>query len=236
MGTDLIAADWNKPHWGNHEANLRFLGKIGALETPLDVLEIGSGKGAMMQHLQDGDHRVVGIELDRDAIEESRREYGELPVCIARAEALPFASEEFDLVASFDVFEHIPDTDLHLREVSRVLRTGGHYILQTPNKWTNMLFEPIRFARKYGIRNTFTFLEDHCSLHSYWQIVRRFRRNGFEVQFFDIPVVNEFFRLKVKRFLGSPGVFVLKFVNPDKFPLPLRTNFYVQARKIGAPS
>jgi SAM-dependent methyltransferase len=47
----------------------------------------------------------------------------------------PFASESFDLVAAFDVMEHIPLEELpgFLREVRRVLRPGGVYVAKFPN-------------------------------------------------------------------------------------------------------
>lgn len=45
---------------------------------------------------------------------------------------LTFADEAFDLVASFEVLEHIPDYRRALREMHRVLRRGGRLLLSTP--------------------------------------------------------------------------------------------------------
>ena len=77
-----------------------------------------------------------------------------------RGDRLGFSDSTFDLVLSFDVFEHIADSDAHLAEVARVLRPGGAYALQTPNKWTNSVFETIRW------RSVTAWKADHCSLHS----------------------------------------------------------------------
>lgn len=232
MGSSgLSAEDWNKPCWGNFQSNIDFMEKTGLFNSQKNILEIGSGKGGLTRYLSQLGHDVTGIDLDFQAIKDGRKENGDLPILLASGDTLPFKDQSFDIVISFDVFEHIPDSDKHLSEVARVLKPDGYYILQTPNKWTNVLFETIRFTRKFGIRNAFRFLEDHCSLHSYWQLKRRFKNNSFDVEYFDIPVVNDFFKTKVKMFLGSFGLFILKIVNPDNFPLPLRTNFFLQAKK-----
>ena len=49
--------------------------------------------------------------------------------------------------------------------------------------------------------------------------------------FDDVKVVTPFFRQKVRRYLGPAGPLLLAVLNPDRLPLPLRTNFYVRARK-----
>ena len=44
---------------------------------------------------------------------------------------LPFPSESFDLVYSYQVMEHVRDPEFALREICRVLRSGGLFIGQT---------------------------------------------------------------------------------------------------------
>lgn len=46
---------------------------------------------------------------------------------------LAFADESFDYVISFQVIEHIKRDREFVREVSRVLRKGGAFIVSTPN-------------------------------------------------------------------------------------------------------
>jgi len=99
-----------------------------------------------------------------------------------------------------------------LREVRRVLAPGGWYLLQTPNKWTNTVFETIRW------RSFTAWREIHCALHTAAQLERRFKRHGFTVTFDDVPVVTEFFRQKIRRHLGSAGVLAVRVANPDRLP------------------
>jgi SAM-dependent methyltransferase len=55
-----------------------------------------------------------------------------LPVLRADAADLPFASASLDLVVAFDVLEHLPDDVGAAREVSRVLRDGGRFLVAVP--------------------------------------------------------------------------------------------------------
>ncbi len=75
-----------------------------------------------------------GIENNRWMVEESRRLHGDLPGDTGHGHTLPFPDASFDVVISFDVFEHIAESDAHLREVGRVLVPGGRYLLQTPEQ------------------------------------------------------------------------------------------------------
>ena len=216
----MTAADF-----GNLEANLRFLEASGLLAPDRRVLEIGTGRGTLLQLLRARGLDVTGVELSPDRIAESRVLHGDLPIQQIADVILPFPDAAFDVVLSFDVFEHIPDSDGHLSEVRRVLKPGGWYLLQTPNKWSNTIFETIRW------RSFTRWRADHCSLHSYAELRRRFTRQGFDVQVDDVPVMTEFYREKVRRHLGGIGVAMLRLANPDRWPLRWRTNFYVRARK-----
>ncbi|HVL30839.1 MAG TPA: class I SAM-dependent methyltransferase [Solirubrobacteraceae bacterium] len=57
------------------------------------------------------------------------------------AEPLPFDDASFDLVHSNQVIEHLPATDVFLREVRRVLAPGGHAVISTNNlaSWHNVV-------------------------------------------------------------------------------------------------
>ena len=213
-------------HFGNFEANARFLAMSGVLRADAEMLEIGSGTGNLLRHLMDEGYRVRGVDISRELIAESRRWHGDLPIQPVDGVRLPFPDAAFDIVLSFDVFEHIRDSDAHLAEVRRVLRPGGSYLMQTPNKWTNVVFETIRW------RSFTRFRADHCALHTLGELTARLERHGFRVDAFDVPVVNAFFRDKVRRHLGAAGVLAVAIVNPDRLPLWLRTNLYVRAQRL----
>lgn len=212
----------NRDNYGNFDANVHFLSLTCEMRSTYRILEIGSGKGRLLNHYYKQGYDICGIEINSKTISESRQSYGKLPLQKVSSTLLPFDDDTFNVIVSMDVFEHIPDSDQHLKEVWRVLKPGGCYLLQTPNKWTNMIFETIRWKSLTKWRT------DHCSLHSFGQIKRRFRKHGFKVEFFNVPIVTPFFKRKVKTYTGAPGLWMLKILNIDRLPLRLKTNFYIK--------
>jgi ubiquinone/menaquinone biosynthesis C-methylase UbiE len=94
------------------------------------VLEIGVGMGAdHLEWARYGPRRLTGIDFTRRALEHTSmrlRLAGYRPHLLeGDAERLPFPSNTFDLVYSWGVLHHTPDTAGAIREVHRVLRPGG---------------------------------------------------------------------------------------------------------------
>jgi SAM-dependent methyltransferase len=96
----------------------------------LDVLEVGVGMGA--DHLEWARHMprsLSGIDLTERAIAHTATRLAlydlRSDLRVADAEKLPFRDASFDLVYSWGVLHHSPDTSRAVREVLRVLRPGG---------------------------------------------------------------------------------------------------------------
>lgn len=96
-----------------------------------EVLEIGTGSGYGIEVIAPRAARFV--TLDKHVPEAVAAEHPAVEFRRATVPPLPFADGSFDCVISFQVIEHIRrDADL-VREVHRVLRPGGRFILTTPN-------------------------------------------------------------------------------------------------------
>ena len=95
----------------------------------LDVLEIGCGVGTDTVRFARAGARVTAVDLSETAValttERLADEELEGDVREADAESLPFADASFDLVYSWGVLHHTPDTARAIREVERVLRPSG---------------------------------------------------------------------------------------------------------------
>ena len=94
-----------------------------------DVLEIGVGAGTdFVQWVQSG-ARAVGVDLTEAGVALTRERLELLGLSAdvrqADAENLPFAAASFDVVYSYGVLHHSPDTRRAIAEVHRVLRPGG---------------------------------------------------------------------------------------------------------------
>lgn len=228
-------AEWEVPAWGNQESNLRFLELAEVLPPSAGILEIGCGRGPMIQALRARGLEVIGVDND-EALLRTWDHRGR--VCVALGDRLPFPDRSFDVVMSFDVFEHIPDSDAHLEEVRRVLRRPGHYLVQTPNLWTNAPVEALTFARKFGVRYALDAFRapGHCALHTLGGLLRRLGRHGFEPRAVAVPTFNAFFLEKMRRLFGRAGALLARRVDPDRLPLALRPSLHVDALLPGRPA
>lgn len=95
-----------------------------------DVLGIGLGMGAdHAEWARSGPRSLTGIDLTPRAIEHARRRLGvhrsTSELHVADAEELPFGDGSFDLVYSWGVLHHSPNTRKAVCEVHRVLRANG---------------------------------------------------------------------------------------------------------------
>ncbi len=95
------------------------------------VIDVGCGTGAVLSSLSLP--QGFGLDLSVEAVSLCRARG--LSTCVAAsALALPFPDESFDMGVSFDVLPHksIPEKELPLREIRRVLRPEGVLFLNVP--------------------------------------------------------------------------------------------------------
>ena len=132
-----------KEQRGNLQTNLDFLTMTNLLKPNDKILEIGCGIGSIVSELASQGYDITGTDISNQAIDYGLKKYGDIKLQACPAEELQFEDHSFDVVLSFDLFEHIAQVDKHISEVHRVLKEDGSYLLQTPNKYSNVIFETL---------------------------------------------------------------------------------------------
>jgi len=126
-----------------------------AVRAGMRVLDVGCGPGTYHAPLIALGAAVTACDASggmmREALASSHANRCAVDLAQARAEALPFAGAAFDRVMANHMLYHVPDIPQSLREMRRVLRSGGRVVLATNDASRGRLFElHERAARECG--------------------------------------------------------------------------------------
>lgn len=133
-----------------------------------NVLEIGVGLGADHQQFAEAGANLWGIDLTNQAIEKTSQRFSLLglksDLNTGDAENLDFPNDKFDLVYSWGVIHHSPNTPKAASEILRILAPGGEFRVMIYNKYSMIgLMLWLRYALLAG--KPFRSLEDIYSEH-----------------------------------------------------------------------
>ena len=146
-----------------------------------EVLEIGSGDGAVMAMLARLGVRPTGLDPDEGAARFIQRTMN-LPVIVGSLEDADFQGRQFDAVVMVHLIEHLYEPVAALRSIHRLLKPGGLLFLETPN-----ILRP-----KVGPKRVFSFAHNYhfsprtltLALHQAGfapSAVRIFNRDSFQI-------------------------------------------------------
>lgn len=121
------------------------------------VLEIGTGMGYGVEVVAPAAERFITVDKSQAYSVDlpSNTEFRQMTV-----PPLDFADESFDYVISFQVIEHIKHDRDFVKEVSRVLRKGGSFIVSTPNASMSLTRNPWH-VREYRAEELRQLLAPH---------------------------------------------------------------------------
>jgi SAM-dependent methyltransferase len=105
----------------------------------LDFLDIGSAYGFLLKHESEfksvfQNVSITGVDISRPALTMSKSVAPNAHIAEVNldTEPLPFANRTFDCVTALDVAEHLHDFKGGIKEMVRVLKQGGLFIIGTP--------------------------------------------------------------------------------------------------------
>jgi len=151
-------------------------------------LDVGPGTGRWLSFLRQlGARNLAAVDISKQSLERCRRWCDAVFKIDIENENLPFPSNTFDIIISFEVLEHLIHPELFITEMLRVVKPGGLVLMTTPNLCSfasrvRMLFggRPVamaadsthlRFYRKKDIARLFRQFEEKA----------RFLPTGFSV-------------------------------------------------------
>ena len=158
------------------------------------VLEVGCGGGFYAYESAQcvgASGRVCALDLSADQITAAKGRCGDLPWVECRvgdAARVPYGGAEFDAVYGVQVFEYVPNLDEALREMHRVLRSGGRVIILATN-WSSLVWHSEQPERMKRMLSAFAA---HAAYHDLPAILpTRLRALGMtSIRQTPVPVLN----------------------------------------------
>jgi len=126
---ERVTRDGEVPGGGVYESYLEAM----AIKAGDRVLDLGVGYGRLLPSIRRYTENVVGVDLSERMLHRTK-EYDESAlVTLGDACLLPFGAASFDHVICWAVWENIPQAGRAVREVGRVLRPGGRWLVSGKN-------------------------------------------------------------------------------------------------------
>ena len=139
-----------KRNWDSAQEYLEYLRYLSAyvlfaerFVRNASVLEIGCGTGYGCDFLSNSASKIIALDVSKDNLTYLRRTYGKESILLVQADGmkLPFRTNSFDAVISFQVIEHIQPNIVvsFLSEINRVMKRNGRFLVSTPNSELRLL-------------------------------------------------------------------------------------------------
>jgi 2-polyprenyl-3-methyl-5-hydroxy-6-metoxy-1,4-benzoquinol methylase len=185
--TDYVSERFNKqPQFARIAREVRAL--LPQLSGEPELLEIGCGFGYFLDQAFEEGFSVSGLEFNPSAVERLRRKFA-FPILSGALESVRLDPGSLDVVAMFDVIEHLRDPFGGLDRIHEALKPGGLLVLSTPDaeSWVSRLIghrlEDFRRTREHLFFFGRDTLRDVLDEHGFEVISARSIGHTFEIAF-----------------------------------------------------
>jgi ubiquinone/menaquinone biosynthesis C-methylase UbiE len=148
----------------------------GIVHEPESVLDVGCGTGRLLRRAYRywPEAQLIGVDPADGMIERAKLLTPNATFFTSMAETLPLPDASVDLALSTTSFHHWQDQAAGIREIARVLRPGGYFILVDISipEWLERVVSLERFHSPAQMRTLF----DHAGLYVQTQQKLAWRR------------------------------------------------------------
>ncbi len=138
------------------------------------MLDVGCAMGFFIDVAKARGWEVEGADVSGFAVQYVRNRFG-YTTHHGNLTDLHLPAAHYDLITMYDVIEHVPDPSGNVREVARLLKTGGVFELATPDVGSL----PSRLTGKRWIG--YKLSEEHVYYFSVPTLTKLLNDNGFDV-------------------------------------------------------
>ncbi len=147
------------------------------------LLDVGAGFGRLAS-LYEGYEEVILLDYSRSQLEYARATWGDERFIYVAADLyrLPLASHAVEAIVMVRVLHHLADVPAALRQIARVLRPGGAFVLEFANKrhLKNILRYLLRRGPDPFAPSPYEFSPLHYDFHPAW-VEARLAEAGFTI-------------------------------------------------------
>jgi len=123
------------------------------------ILEVGCGTGSLLKILQQNNN-VYGVDISESGIQKAKKENIKCELININRDSLPFPDNSFDICICLETIEHLENPYHCLKEIRRVLKKKGRFLISIPNPKT---MHPYFYPSIFTINN----LKELLSLTSF---------------------------------------------------------------------
>jgi len=206
------------------EASL-FYERISKMKGP--ILDFGCGDGFFANAIFKKKYINVGLDISSSRMEEARKLNIYKSIKTYDGNTIPFKNNHFNTIISNCVFEHIPQINESVKEMHRVLKTGG--LLMTTvmcSSWNANLLGGKILGKKYV--DWFNKIQHHDSLLSKKEWAHLFKISGYEiVESIDYLFEKAAQKTEIYHYLSFPSLLSYKlFKKWQLFPIISQKKIY----------
>lgn len=195
----------------------------------LTVLDVACGVGYGSHMLSKNAKHVYGVDIDEETVKYAEQNYHgqNIKFEVMDSKSIRYPDGFFDAVVSFETIEHAPFPEIFLKEVKRVLKPNGLFILSTPNLETacdgKRVHAPFH-TQEFTLQELLELLKDFKNIEIFAQKMAYYRRFYKKIRLLSRYADDGIRKSIVSRWQD-------KLLTPHKIPILFRIPMYEYAYK-----